>query len=943
MSVIIRLQGLPLSASSADIRSFFGGLRIPDGAVNIVGGELGDAFIGFLEDEDARQAMRKNNGLIHGSEVRLFLSSMKEMKEVIDTASRPAPPPANPPRYGGTMQSPPFERGEPPRYPPRDDPSRFGGDGPTFGGNEAPFSREEHLRYGRDGGPPHMNNSGRPFFPPHGGLPTDTRSIYTNGPRFDERRDMRQEGTRRDHMDKSHFDHSFGSEKILPKTSRNEDEMVGRHVPYMSKNAEPLGDMHQNNGGGYMQSLSRSMQQGGDAHNLVQSRILESGAYGNGREDGNKMNEAGKKEESWRSDTHRSFDRLPPMASIPPVEKEEEQISFFGRGTSVPKRPLLPPPSLHPPPFIPPPQPSPNMSTTKESAMKEEVFIELTRLPPDLLRPSVLEEFLSPATPLTLSSVKVVYSPEGIHLHSLVRFTNALDAFNSLKKDGEQGVKIRPSTRDMFERARDGPPSTISNVPSMPPMLPFPPFAPPMGAMPPPMGGMPPQMGGMPPHARPNLFTMPLINPNEMMMGNEGGRISGARNELDESREGERRKREESPPRGRREERGSRTKRPRPERYCAVLSNIPFRAKENEIRRMLGPRHNPNAIKKIFNEDNSPSDVWILEFSSEVEANETVRRRMDMGGRPARMRRVDEPEADRLLRQKFKSPPRRAEKEEDKRDSFDDKVRMQQEAIEKEKMRMKEEEQSGEKAVEGAFSTPVFTNSRGFMRGGRGGGRGVMRGGRGRGASQTFNRFDNREGGGERNCLLISNMPSLPVPQILLEHLRVNPSHFVRVDQIAPDAAIIELKREVDAIGVAETASGPMFPPINGRRLIVAAMSRRQIEEEFNVRVGQMNANNGSNGHYRPRIDPEIVRSVGEVGCVIACDGFPRDLAIDEVKAFFDGFPIVETSVRMRMEGGVGTGECLLAFTDSQSARRAVQSHNGRMFRHCPVTLTLFS
>lgn len=47
MSVIIRLQNLPWSANSMDIRQFFRGLAIPDGGVNIVGGEKGDAFIAF--------------------------------------------------------------------------------------------------------------------------------------------------------------------------------------------------------------------------------------------------------------------------------------------------------------------------------------------------------------------------------------------------------------------------------------------------------------------------------------------------------------------------------------------------------------------------------------------------------------------------------------------------------------------------------------------------------------------------------------------------------------------------------------------------------------------------------------------------------------------------------------------------------------------------------
>ena len=64
---------MPLTAQASDIRNFFSGLRIPDGAVHIVGGEDGDAFIGFASDEDARQAMTRTGGKIHGTEVCNFI------------------------------------------------------------------------------------------------------------------------------------------------------------------------------------------------------------------------------------------------------------------------------------------------------------------------------------------------------------------------------------------------------------------------------------------------------------------------------------------------------------------------------------------------------------------------------------------------------------------------------------------------------------------------------------------------------------------------------------------------------------------------------------------------------------------------------------------------------------------------------------------------------
>ncbi|KAM7357821.1 uncharacterized protein ACRADG_003013 isoform 1-T2 [Cochliomyia hominivorax] len=86
MSVIIRLQNLPWSANALDIRQFFRGLSIPEGGVHIVGGEMGDAFIAFSTDEDARQAMMHDREAINGVQIRLLLSSRAEMQKVIEMA-----------------------------------------------------------------------------------------------------------------------------------------------------------------------------------------------------------------------------------------------------------------------------------------------------------------------------------------------------------------------------------------------------------------------------------------------------------------------------------------------------------------------------------------------------------------------------------------------------------------------------------------------------------------------------------------------------------------------------------------------------------------------------------------------------------------------------------------------------------------------------------------
>uniref|UniRef100_A0A8C4RAC0 RNA binding motif protein 12 n=1 Tax=Eptatretus burgeri TaxID=7764 RepID=A0A8C4RAC0_EPTBU len=88
MAVVIRLQGLPMVAGTMDIRHFFSGLTIPDGGVHIVGGDLGEAFVMFATDEDARIGMMRSGGTIKTSKISLLLSSKTEMQNVIEQSRR---------------------------------------------------------------------------------------------------------------------------------------------------------------------------------------------------------------------------------------------------------------------------------------------------------------------------------------------------------------------------------------------------------------------------------------------------------------------------------------------------------------------------------------------------------------------------------------------------------------------------------------------------------------------------------------------------------------------------------------------------------------------------------------------------------------------------------------------------------------------------------------
>uniref|UniRef100_A0A3P9CCG7 RNA binding motif protein 12Bb n=1 Tax=Maylandia zebra TaxID=106582 RepID=A0A3P9CCG7_9CICH len=88
MAVVIRLQGLRVTAGSEDIRRFFTGLKIPDGGVHIIGGERDEAFIIFASDEDARRAMIHSGGVIRGSPVTFLLSSKAEFQNMLERTTK---------------------------------------------------------------------------------------------------------------------------------------------------------------------------------------------------------------------------------------------------------------------------------------------------------------------------------------------------------------------------------------------------------------------------------------------------------------------------------------------------------------------------------------------------------------------------------------------------------------------------------------------------------------------------------------------------------------------------------------------------------------------------------------------------------------------------------------------------------------------------------------
>lgn len=81
MVIILRLQGVGVTAGTEDIRAFFEDLYIPDGGVYIVGGSRREAFVAFNTEKDAQLAMRHTGHSLKGSKVTLHISSMTELEQ----------------------------------------------------------------------------------------------------------------------------------------------------------------------------------------------------------------------------------------------------------------------------------------------------------------------------------------------------------------------------------------------------------------------------------------------------------------------------------------------------------------------------------------------------------------------------------------------------------------------------------------------------------------------------------------------------------------------------------------------------------------------------------------------------------------------------------------------------------------------------------------------
>ncbi|KAL2332889.1 hypothetical protein Fmac_014102 [Flemingia macrophylla] len=84
---VLRLRGLPFSASKDDIMEFFKDFGLPEDSINIImnseGRPSGEAYVEFASAEDSKAAMVKDRMTLGSRYIELFPSSHSEMEEAI--------------------------------------------------------------------------------------------------------------------------------------------------------------------------------------------------------------------------------------------------------------------------------------------------------------------------------------------------------------------------------------------------------------------------------------------------------------------------------------------------------------------------------------------------------------------------------------------------------------------------------------------------------------------------------------------------------------------------------------------------------------------------------------------------------------------------------------------------------------------------------------------
>uniref|UniRef100_A0A0K0G2R6 RRM domain-containing protein n=1 Tax=Strongyloides venezuelensis TaxID=75913 RepID=A0A0K0G2R6_STRVS len=500
--------------------------------------------------------------------------------------------------------------------------------------------------------------------------------------------------------------------------------------------------------------------------------------------------------------------------------------------------------------------PPPKKSTPPREPCK---YVEMTRLPNEIIKREELISFLNTSDSLKMSDIKIVFdSMTGIHLNTLIRCTTSADFEKILSKDGENGIRVKESTDEAFDKAED---DTLQQY-------------------------LPPPSKEIVIGAKKVLQELPPVNSSI----NNGGQ-----SQHPNSDEGD------------------------VNRVFVEITNVPFRVTVKELQGLCKRvRIFYRELYRCYNADDRPSDRWLMEFVDEKDADKLTTLREVIGGREVIIRKISNVEAEEYL--SIPPPP----------DAYPRKNPFPPRPV-----KVEEPPAPVKKDHDSVYDD---------------------RGGRSENGRYSPRRDDMRY---ESN----RSRDSKPTRQPLLGDRKEPPKRYDKDDYGKDNNSYRDRDRNYGRDDYRRVDSRPSRDYSNDRSYSSSSSSSRRLVDDRVSSSSSYNSNHSTShtsSNHRPSskefyqqklntttpeeldIDISILDAIGSSGCVVITKGMPTTITLDSVVDFFKGYPVKRETALMKLDdSGRPTGECLLAFTDSNYAKEAVLHLNGKRMDRQPISVAL--
>uniref|UniRef100_A0A0N4ZY41 RRM domain-containing protein n=1 Tax=Parastrongyloides trichosuri TaxID=131310 RepID=A0A0N4ZY41_PARTI len=564
----------------------------------------------------------------------------------------------------------------------------------------------------------------------------------------------------------------------------------------------------------------------------------------------------------------------------------------------------------------------------KSSPLRELIskYIEMTRLPNDIIKREDLITFLGTSDSLKMCDIKIVFdSITGIHLNTLVKCTSMEDFEKIMSKDGENGIRVKECNEETFITAEDD--SYDQYLPQQPKEL---------------VIGAKKVLQELPPMNNINNSTQ------QQVTSQDDGDVN---------------------------------------RVFVEITNVPFRVTVKELQGLCKRvRIFYRELYRCYNADDRPSDRWLMEFVDEKDADKLTTLREVIGGREVIIRKISNIEAEEYLSippppdaypRKNPFPPRPVKVIEEQSQPlikdpppqhdqrYDDRGKCENGRYSPRRNDLRYDDQRGRDTK--PTRQPLLGDRK-----------------------EPPKRYDKDDYGKDtymKDNYLKDNYGKDNYCKDNYGKDNYSKDNYGKDNYIKDNYGKDNYGKDnynkdnyskdnynKDNNGYRERDRSYGRDDYNNRRIdsgnnrpqrdystdrnYTSSSSRRLPEERGSSSSSNYSNHNtthrpGTNKEaYIPKlntttpeeldIDISILNAIGNNGCVVITKGMPTTITLDSVVDFFKGYPVKRETALMKLDDDARpTGECLLAFTEPEYAKEAVLHLNGKRMDRQTISVAL--